>query len=99
MVRDAPDEAYSPAFMERLQERGVFGGMRAGLLTEGALQPRSAWWAHKLYADGVTTRVAASVTISARANHTPGPRPSGNRRTPAARSPSHNTPTCRPAAE
>ena len=40
----------------------AFGGMLSGLLTEGSLQPRSVWWAHKFYADGVATRVASSVS-------------------------------------
>ncbi len=40
----------------------AFDGMLAGLLTAGSLQPRSVWWAHKLYADGVATRVASSVS-------------------------------------
>ena len=39
-----------------------FNGTLAGLLTAGSLQPRSVWWAHKLYADGVATRVASSVS-------------------------------------
>ncbi len=39
-----------------------FDGSLDGLLTTGTLLPRSVWWAHKFYADGVATRVASTVS-------------------------------------
>jgi hypothetical protein len=39
-----------------------FNGTMDGLVTAGAWQPRGVWWAHKLYADGVESRVAATVS-------------------------------------
>jgi hypothetical protein len=57
----------------------AFAGMLSGLLTAGSLQPRSVWWAHKLYADSVATRVASSVSgpqivaLASRASDTPFP--------------------------
>lgn len=33
-----------------------------GLLTPDSLQPRAAWWAYKLYADGTASRVAGTTT-------------------------------------
>ena len=39
-----------------------FNGTLNGLLTHGTLQPRAVWWAHTLYAAGVDTRVASTVS-------------------------------------
>jgi xylan 1,4-beta-xylosidase len=38
-----------------------FNGTLGGLLTSGTFQPRSVWWLHKAYADGVSGRVRAVV--------------------------------------
>ncbi len=39
-----------------------FNGTLAGLLTENAFQPRSVWWLHKSYSDGVGHRVKAATS-------------------------------------
>ena len=56
-----------------------FNGTLDGLLTAGSLQPRAVWWAHKLYADGVPTRVTATtsgpnvVSLASRQSETAAP--------------------------
>ena len=37
-------------------------GTLSGLLTPGTFQPRSVWWAHRAYADGVASRVESAVS-------------------------------------
>ncbi len=56
------DGAARACWRDSAQRSECFNGSLDGLLTWGTLEPRAVWWSHKYDADGVSTRVAATVS-------------------------------------